>query len=96
MFFPDEPLSDSSLIIFYHKGHPPQIDTLDDFKSYRIGAQLGSEYPQKLAEVLVKREDAASMEQNFKKLIHNCIDIMVENRIVGLYTANKMGLSTHF
>ncbi|MCP3892837.1 MAG: amino acid ABC transporter substrate-binding protein [Desulfobulbaceae bacterium] len=92
LFFPEEPLSDSSLILFYHTGHRPQIDTLDDVKSYELGAQLGSEYPPELAEVLVKRDDVTSMEQNFQKLVHDRIDIMVENQIVGRYIANKMEL----
>ncbi|MCP4286594.1 MAG: amino acid ABC transporter substrate-binding protein [Gammaproteobacteria bacterium] len=92
LFFPEEPLSDSSLIIFYHTGHPPKIDTLDDLKSYQLGALLGSEYPPELAEVLIKRDDVRSMEQNFQKLVNDRIDIMVENRIVGRHLANKMGL----
>ncbi len=93
MVFPEEPLSDSSLIIFYHKGNRPQIETLDDLKFYQFGAQVGSEYPQELAKVLVNREDVRSMEQNFHKLIFDRIDIMVENRIVGRYIASKMGIS---
>ncbi|MCP3900386.1 MAG: amino acid ABC transporter substrate-binding protein [Desulfobacteraceae bacterium] len=93
LFFPEEPLSDSSLTIFYHKNHPLKIDTLDDLKSYRFGAQSGSEYPPELAEVLVKRYDVKLMEQNFQKLVADRIDLMVENRIVGQYLANKMGLS---
>ncbi|MCP4431434.1 MAG: transporter substrate-binding domain-containing protein [Gammaproteobacteria bacterium] len=92
LFFPDEPLSDSSLILFYHKGHRPQIDTFDDLKSYQLGGQRGSEYPQELADVLVKREDTTTLEQNFLKLVKDRVDIMVENRIVGRYIANKMGL----
>ncbi|MCP3944649.1 MAG: transporter substrate-binding domain-containing protein [Desulfobacteraceae bacterium] len=92
MAFPKEPLSDSSLILFYHKGHRPQLETLDDLKSYQFGAQYGSEYPQELAEVLVKREDVKLMEQNFQKLVDDRIDIMVENRIVGRYIASKMGI----
>ncbi len=92
MFFPEEPLSDSLLIIFYHKGHRPQIETLDDLKSYQFGAQYGSEYPQELAEVLIKREDVKLMEQNFQKLMSDRIDIMVENRIVGRYIVSKMGI----
>ncbi len=92
LFFPEEPLSDSSLIIFYHKGHPPKVDTLDDLKAYQLGAQSGSEYPPELAEVFVKRYDVRLMEQNFQKLVADRIDIMVENRIVGRYLANKMGL----
>ncbi len=92
MAFSEEPVSDSSLIIFYHKGHRPHIETLDDLKSYQLGAQYGSEYPQELAEVFVKRENAKLMEQNFQKLVHDRIDIMVENRIVGRYIANKIGI----
>ncbi len=92
MVFPGEPLSESSLMIFYHKGHRPQIETLDDLKSYQFGAQYGSEYPQELAEVLIKREDVKLMEQNFQKLVSDRIDIMVENQIVGRYIASRMGI----
>ncbi len=69
---------------FVEKGHRPQIETLDDLKFYQLGAQYGSEYPQELAEVLVKREDVKLIEQNFQKL--------VENRIVGQHIASKMGI----
>ena len=51
LFFPEEPLSDSSLVMFYHKDRPISVDTLDDLRQYRIGAQLGYEYPQGLAPV---------------------------------------------
>ncbi len=85
-------MSDSSLIIFYHKGHRPQIETLDDLKSYQFGAQYGSEYPQELAGVLIKREDVKLIEHNFQKLVSDRIDIMVENQIVGRYIASKMGI----
>ncbi len=92
MVFPEEPLSDTSLIIFYHKGNRPQIETLDDLKFYQIGAQVSSEYPQQLAKVMVNREDVRLMEQNFHKLVFDRIDIMVENRIVGRYVASKLGI----
>jgi polar amino acid transport system substrate-binding protein len=92
IFFPDEPLSDSSLVLFYHKGHRPKINTLDDLKSYRLGGELSHEYPSELTQVMIKREDVNSMKKNFVKLVNGRVDYMVENRVVGLYTAYKIGL----
>ena len=92
LFFPEEPLSDSSLVMFYHKDRPISVDTLDDLRQYRIGAQLGYEYPQGLAEMLVNREDVTTMEQNFQKLVANRIDLTIENRVVGLYRASVFGV----
>ncbi len=95
LFFPEELLSDSSLIIFYHKDRPPLVNSLGDLKEFRIGAQLGYEYPKRLSNVLVKRQDVASMEQNFKKLMSNRIDLTIENRVVGLYRSISLGMQDH-
>ncbi len=92
LFFPEELLSDSSLIIFYHKDYPPKVNSIDDLKQYRIGIQRGYEYPKRLSDVLMKRQYVASMEQNFKKLIINRIDLTIENRVVGLYRSAALGM----
>ncbi len=92
LFFPGEPLSDSSLVILYHKDRPITVNSLDDLKQYRIGTQSGYEYPQGLEEMLVNRDDVRAMEQNFQKLKENRIDLMIENRVVGLYRAAAFGV----
>ncbi len=92
LVFPKEPLSDSSLMILYHKNHPITVRTLEDLKHYRIGVQLGYEYPQGLKEMMVNRDDVKTMEQNFQKLEANRIDLMIENRVVGLYRATAFGV----
>lgn len=92
IFFPQEPLSSASLVVFYARGNRPEIKKLEDLKSLLLGAQLGSEYPRELNEVLVRREDTASIAQNFQKLVRGRVDILIENRIVGRYTANTLGL----
>lgn len=85
LFFPEEPLSQSSLVMFYHKDHPITVNTPDDLKQYRIGTLLGYLYPQNIADMLIHREDVNTMEQNFQKLAANRIDLMLEDRVVGLY-----------
>ncbi len=92
LVFPKEPLSDSSLVILYHKDRPITVNALEDLKQYRIGTQLGYEYPQGLKEMLVNRDDVKTMEQNFQKLEFNRIDLMIENRVVGLYRAAVFGV----
>ncbi|NDY71880.1 substrate-binding periplasmic protein [Desulfobacter hydrogenophilus] len=93
IFFPDEPLSESHEAIFHLKDHPPQINTLGDLKFYKVGTQLGYEYPNGLSKFLVNPEEVSTLEQNLKKLLLNRIDIILENRIVGLHTAKRMGIS---
>lgn len=93
LFFPEEPISINSLVVFHHKGNHLNIKSLQDLKHYVIGTQLGWEYPTELDTVLVNREEVRSMEQNFRKLVTDRVDIMVENNIVGLYTAKITGLS---
>ena len=85
LFFPEEPLSKSSLVMFYHKDHPITVNTPEDLKQYRIGTQLGYLYPQNIADMLIRREDVNTIEQNFQKLEANRIDLMLEDRVVGLY-----------
>ncbi|MCP3940969.1 MAG: transporter substrate-binding domain-containing protein [Desulfobacteraceae bacterium] len=92
LFFPKEPLSDSSLMIFYHKERPVTVNTLDDLKKYQIGTQYGYEYPQGLAEMLVNRKDVKTMEQNLRKLKAGRIDLIIENRVVGLYRTAILGM----
>lgn len=93
LLFPEEPISINSLVVFHHKGNHLSIKSLRDLKHYVVGTQLGWEYPDELDAVLTNREEVRSMEQSFRKLVTDRIDIMVENNIVGLYTANIAGLS---
>ncbi len=92
LFFPKEPLSDSSLVIFYHKERPVTVNALTDLKRYQIGSQHGYEYPKGLAEMLVNRTDVKTMGQNLQKLEAGRIDLMIENRVVGLYRAAMCGM----
>jgi polar amino acid transport system substrate-binding protein len=93
LHFPDEPISINSLVVFRRKGNDLNIKSLRDLKNYVVGTQLGWEYPKELDAVLVNREEARSMEQNVRKLVTDRVDIMVENNIVGLYTAKIAGVS---
>jgi polar amino acid transport system substrate-binding protein len=94
LFFPEEPISINSLVVFHHKDNHINIKSLQDLKHYVVGTQLGWEYPKDLDTVLVNRQDVRSMEQNFRKLATGRIDIMVENNVVGFYTAKTAGLSS--
>ena len=85
LFFPEEPLSESSLVMFYHKDHPIQLDTIEDLKQYLVGTQIGYIYSQGIAEMLIHRDDVKTIEQNFLKLEANRIDLMLVDRVVGLY-----------
>ncbi len=93
IFFPDEPLSESPDVVFHLTDKPLEINTLEDLKLYRVGAQLGFEYPNGLSQFLVNQQKVSTIEQNLTKLLLNRIDIIVENRIVGLYAIKNMGLS---
>lgn len=93
LLYPEEPVSTNPLVVFYRKGNRPKIETMQDLKQYVVGTQLGWEYPKALEMVLVNKEEIRSMQQNFHKLIADRVDIMVENKIVGLYTAKTLGLS---
>jgi len=93
LLFPAEPISINPLVVFHHKGAHLNIKSLQDLKHYVVGTQLGWEYPKELDAVLVNRQEVRSMKQNFHKLVADRVSIMVENKSVGLYTANEIGLS---
>ncbi|SLM31400.1 conserved hypothetical protein [Desulfamplus magnetovallimortis] len=93
IFFPDENLSDSASVFFYAKGKSYSFEKLEDLKGLKIGTMLGYNYNQEFTDAdYFTKEDVTTMEQNFKKLIHGRVDLVISNRNVGLFEAKKMGV----
>lgn len=94
MHFPNEPLSESTSVLFHLKSRQYTFASLEDLKGLTIGTILGYKYSNTefLEADYFVREPVKSEEQNFRKLIHGRIDLLLTNRNVGLFTAKKMGL----
>ena len=93
MHFPEEPLSESSSVLFHLKGKPYAFAGLKDLKGLTIGTILGYKYSKEFLEAgYFKREPVKTEEQNFHKLLHGRIDMLLTNKNVGLFTAKNMGV----
>jgi len=95
LFFPDEPVSEGITVFFIRKGNAIPFRDLQDLNGLRAGAILGYSYCDEIdkAPFMVKAMRVATLEQNFKKLLSDRIDFLVEVDAVGYYTASAMGIS---
>lgn len=93
MHFPHEPMSESSSVLFHLKGKQYIFTSLADLEGLTIGTILGYKYNKEFLEAdYFVREPVKTEEQNFQKLLYGRIDLLLANRNVGLFTAQKMGI----
>ena len=93
MHFPTEPLSESTSVLFHLKEKQYTFDSLADLEGLTIGTILGYKYNKEFLEAdYFKREPVKTEKQNFQKLLYGRIDLLLVNRNVGLFTAQKMGI----
>ncbi|GGE51183.1 ABC transporter substrate-binding protein [Halopseudomonas oceani] len=92
--FPDEPLSLSETVLFYHNTHPHPFNSLEDLRGLRIGVSAGYSYsnPEFMQADFFSRKLAPSIEANLLMLQHGRVDLAVVNRRAGLYTLHNLNL----
>lgn len=94
LYFPDEPVSEGVTVFFIKKDSNIGLQNLNGL---RAGAILGYSYCDEIdnSPFMIHAKRVASLEQNFKKLLANRIDFIIEVDAVGYYTAKSMGVSDH-
>ncbi len=94
LYFPEEPVSEGVTVFFIKAGRTIPFTTLEDLNGLRIGAGLGYNYCDEIdqAPFIQQAERVSTLEQNFKKLLADRIDVVVEADAVGYFTAKQMGI----
>jgi polar amino acid transport system substrate-binding protein len=94
MIFPDEPMAESAMVLFYATARPHRIDSIEDLRGLRVGTEPGYAYgdPSFARATHFVRESAPTLEANFGKLLLGRIDLVITDRAVGLHTANSLGM----
>lgn len=94
LYFPDEPVSEGITVFFIKKGRTIPFTALDDLNGLRVGAGLGYSYCDDIdqASFMEHAERVPTLEQNFKKLLADRLDVVVEVDAVGYFTAKQMGI----
>ena len=91
LFFPDEALIDIAYFFFTAKEDAFEFKGLESLTNKRVGTILGYHYTDAFgAAENFEKHPVLHLDQNFKKLLAKRIDIVVANRHVGMYTAQKM------
>tara|TARA_R110000764_G_C10916188_1_gene373296 strand:+ start:101 stop:793 length:693 start_codon:yes stop_codon:yes gene_type:complete len=92
--FPNEPLSRSESVLFYHTDRPHQFSGLQDLRGLKIGVSAGYVYgnPEFMHADYFSREPAATTEASLLMLMHERVDMVIMNKRTGLFTARQLGL----
>lgn len=92
--FPEEPTSEGITVFFIKEGRKIPFKTLNDLRGLRIGVITGYSYCEELdqAPFIQHAEPVASLTQNFKKLLADRLDVVIEGDKVGYFTAKEMGI----
>ncbi|TNC83081.1 MAG: hypothetical protein C9356_01140 [Oleiphilus sp.] len=95
MYFPNEPVSIGTTVFFKRKSNSITSLDLDNASGLSVGAMLGYKYCEELdrSDLIKRASRVATLEQNFKKLLLNRVDLVVEVDAVGLYKIGEMGIS---
>lgn len=96
MIYPSEPTAETSLVLFYAKARPYSVSSVADLSGLRVGTEPGYAYANDefMNGSHFIREDAPSLEANFGKLMLGRVDLVITDRIVGLYTARALGIES--
>lgn len=95
LHFPDEPVSTGITVFFKKVENPLASIKLDNPDNIRAGAMLGYKYCDELdnSRLLANAWRVPNLEQNFKMLLLNRVDLVVEVESVGIHKAGKMGIA---
>ncbi len=93
MRFPETHLSSAESTLFAFSSEPFLYEGLNSLSGLRVGVQSGYVYSRAFTDsVLFKRVPAGSMEENFQMLLSGDVDLVMANRMVGLYVLKTLGI----
>lgn len=93
LYFPDEPLVVTEIVIFYNKKTPFQYAGINSLKGKKVGVIRGYVYGKIFDNSNVcKKEFGESLEQNFRKLNAGRIDLVIAYKNPGLYKLKRVNL----
>jgi polar amino acid transport system substrate-binding protein len=95
LLFPEEPLSQSEMVLFYAKGRPFPFDKLEDLRGLKVGVSPGYWYANQAfreADYFI-REPAPNHEANLGKLLRGRIDLLVCDRRVCEHLGRTLGIA---
>lgn len=88
-----DPVAQEQFVFFYHKDTPLEWDSMSDIQGYNLGGGVGYSYGSELDALIeanqVNMTRVAKPEQNFLKLKHKRIDLVPEEKQIGLYTLSQ-------
>jgi polar amino acid transport system substrate-binding protein len=95
MAFADEPLSDIDFVLFYSKAHPHRFSRIADLAGLKIGTSPGYWYgnDEFLDSDAFVREPGPSHEANLLKLLHQRVDLVINDQLAGRYLVERLGLA---
>jgi methyl-accepting chemotaxis protein/ABC-type amino acid transport substrate-binding protein len=93
LYYPKEHNALSESVFFIKKGSQHQYDTWEDLRGVKIGVVDGYSYSGRFMDVqFLKRVPAKSNETNFVRLDQGTIDMLICDKLVGIYLAKKIGV----
>lgn len=93
LIYPEEHVSTCTWALFFRKDNPFTYQGLESLSGKTIGTLLGYYYGDEfITSTDFRRDHVTSITQNLKKLLSRRIDLMIENKQAGLYTAKKIGV----
>ncbi|MDA7088877.1 transporter substrate-binding domain-containing protein [Pseudomonas sp. SA3-5] len=97
ILFPDEPLSQVELVLFYAKANPHPFQHLTDLRGLKVGVSAGYWYSNRdfRESTLFTRESAPSHAANFGKLVRKRVDLVINDRRSGHFILAQTGLDEH-
>ncbi len=92
LYFSEKSISEGITVFFIKTGSTIPFTTLKDLNGLRVGTVLGYSYCAELdhSEFIQHAEQVSSLEMNFKKLLADRLDVVVEVDKVGYLTAKQM------
>lgn len=88
-----DPVAQEQFVFFYNKSKPFEWQSLDEVKGFNLGGGVGYSYGSELDQMIdskaVNMVRVAKPEQNFLKLKHRRIDLVPEEKQIGLYTLSQ-------
>ncbi len=93
LWFPDTAFVETAYVFFVRNDQPFNYMGLKSLTGKRIGIIRGYYYTDEFDTATnFEKDPVPSLKQNLKKLVSGRIDLVIDNRDVGLYVAKQLGL----
>lgn len=95
LYFPDEPLLETSYAVFSNQSKPVNYNGISDLSGLNVAVTRGYFYSQEFSDATaIKKVEVTGVEQSLGMLALGRVDVVIDNRAVGLYFSNKMGINS--